>query len=189
MREFEKMYVLGGEGSGPGSTIAATELYRTFLENFFQEQNIKCVLDYGCGDWQFSSHINWGNVMYYGCDEVDFLIERLKHKFESDKRKFFVASTDSLMIPEGVDLILIKDVVQHLAYEEIHRLIRKFKKAKHVLWTNDTTDKNTDIERGDWRHINLELPPFELIGKNVLSFNQPRSDNRKVTFWTQSVGD
>lgn len=49
--------------SGPGSTPNTTFEYRLFLEYVIKDLKIKTVLDYGCGDWQFSSLIDWNSLI------------------------------------------------------------------------------------------------------------------------------
>ena len=73
---YEKELWGRGKGSGAGSRPKFNVPYITFLENFLRDNNIKSVIDFGCGDWQFSQYIDWGNVNYLGLDVVDFVIER-----------------------------------------------------------------------------------------------------------------
>ena len=84
MRNYKKVFtemydkeIWGiGRGSGLGSSSKYCRLYIAFLEKFLKENNIKKVLDFGCGDWQFSQHINWGNINYVGLDIVDLVIKK-----------------------------------------------------------------------------------------------------------------
>jgi len=38
--------------------------YRTSLEDFIRANGVRSVLDYGCGDWQFSRLIDWQQAFY-----------------------------------------------------------------------------------------------------------------------------
>ncbi|HAQ05822.1 TPA: SAM-dependent methyltransferase, partial [Candidatus Azambacteria bacterium] len=49
---YTKRFWFGGSGSG--SLVENTVSYRNFLETFISDNEIKTVLDFGCGDWQFS---------------------------------------------------------------------------------------------------------------------------------------
>src|SRR5688572_33507790 len=56
---------LAGRGtSGTGSTLAITQEYRAYIENFIETHGVTSVVDAGCGDWGFSSTIEWGNANY-----------------------------------------------------------------------------------------------------------------------------
>src|SRR5438128_1109243 len=75
---FSALYDRGewGEGKNPGSTLESTTEYRSFLEQFIVEHGIRSVVDAGCGDWAFSSAIDWKGVRYLGLDIVSSVIER-----------------------------------------------------------------------------------------------------------------
>jgi hypothetical protein len=67
---FEYIYAanIWGHGSGGGSSPINTRGYRRFLQNFLRKNNIKSVVDLGCGDWQFSHLIDWKGIRYSGFD-------------------------------------------------------------------------------------------------------------------------
>ncbi|MBI4414995.1 MAG: SAM-dependent methyltransferase, partial [Candidatus Kerfeldbacteria bacterium] len=52
---FEKIYKdkVWYKGSGSGSLPENTTTYRDFLQKYIKQNNIKSILDLGCGDWQF----------------------------------------------------------------------------------------------------------------------------------------
>jgi len=53
-----------GRGSGVGSQPENNGEYMLFLSNFIRNNGIRTVVDFGCGDWQFSKFINWGTAAY-----------------------------------------------------------------------------------------------------------------------------
>ena len=71
------------KGSGEGSRPKFNQEYIPFLEDFLKTNNIKSVIDFGCGDWQFSRYIDWGDkpfstmpkIDYLGLDVVDSVID------------------------------------------------------------------------------------------------------------------
>ena len=79
-----------GEGSGGGSSIESTVLYREYLQKFLKEKNISSVIDYGCGDWQSSHLINFDGIEYLGIDCVDSVIDNNTIKYSKDNIKFKV---------------------------------------------------------------------------------------------------
>src|SRR5258708_3166902 len=64
-----------GGGSGSGSTPSVTAPYRDFLTSFLRENNIRSVVDLGCGDWQFSRLIDWSGIDYLGVDVSGVVLE------------------------------------------------------------------------------------------------------------------
>ena len=113
---YEKELWGQGKGSGAGSRPKFNAPYITFLENFLRDNNIESVIDFGCGDWQFSRYVDWGSVDYLGLDIVDTVIENNKKQFWWES---FVSDTDVFKYLEGREFIIIKDVIMHWPNEEI----------------------------------------------------------------------
>jgi SAM-dependent methyltransferase len=82
-RHYESSDSQWGGHSGDGSLPYWTIEYRTFLERFLHMNNIRSVVDIGCGDWQFSRFINWGNIRYVGLDVVPSVVDANQKIFGS----------------------------------------------------------------------------------------------------------
>jgi 2-polyprenyl-3-methyl-5-hydroxy-6-metoxy-1,4-benzoquinol methylase len=123
-------------GSGGGSTPSATVSYRYYVENFIKDKNIKTVVDFGCGDWQFSKEMNWDNIEYAGYDCVKGIIDCNTENYSKQNIKFnFIENLDDFFI-KG-DLLLIKDVFQHWDNDEVVYFLTNIKSNfKFVLITN-----------------------------------------------------
>jgi SAM-dependent methyltransferase len=126
---YEKELWGKGRGSGTGSSLRTTKKYIPFLEEFLKDNNIKSVIDYGCGDWQFSQHINWGDIDYLGLDIVDFVIENNKKQFPNYS---FISDTDVFKYLDGRELIIIKDVIMHWPDKEIETFLDKL--TTYNIW-------------------------------------------------------
>src|SRR5262245_52014706 len=113
-----------GRGSGEGSLPEHTSGYRTFLERFLREQQVRSVVDYGCGDWQFSRLIDWSGIDYLGLDLVDTLIEHHRAAYGARNVRFEALDGVPAELPDA-DLIILKDVLQHWS----HRTIESFMPA------------------------------------------------------------
>ena len=95
---FNRIYAEGvwgkdatGTGtSGSGSTLEITREYRAYVEYFIKKHAVKSVVDAGCGDWTFSSAMDWGDASYLGVDIAADVIEAVRKKHEKDKIKFEV---------------------------------------------------------------------------------------------------
>lgn len=170
---FNQIYATGkwgkdstGRGtSGSGSTMEITQEYRAYLEDFIKKQAVKSVVDAGCGDWTFSKVIDWGDASYLGIDIASDVIDTVRKNYEKGKIKFQVGDITEDLPP--ADLLISKDVLQHLSNDLIHKFIKnnlRKRKYKWVILTNDRGGKNRDISSGGLRGIDLSLPPFEVRG-------------------------
>jgi len=170
---FNRIYAEGtwgkdvaGKGtSGTGSTLAITREYRAYVEDFIKTHNVKSVVDAGCGDWTFSSAIDWNGASYLGVDIASDVIATVRARHEKENIKFRVGDiTDEL---PAADLLISKDVLQHLSNKLVHNFIRNNLgkgKYKWVILTNDRGTQNSDIESGGYRAIDLARPPFDVRG-------------------------
>jgi 2-polyprenyl-3-methyl-5-hydroxy-6-metoxy-1,4-benzoquinol methylase len=175
-----------GEGfSGSGSNVENCSLYSKFIEDFIQQNNIESVLDVGCGDWTFSQYMNWGAARYTGIDIVRSVIEKNQIKFSKPKINFFHWDDNFTDLPEA-DLMICKDVLQHLPIESIQLLLKQVGKYKYCLITNDinTYGTNQPIKAGDYRDIDLKQAPFHIKGTKILTF--PSGLVTKQIFYIQN---
>jgi SAM-dependent methyltransferase len=170
---FNRIYAEGtwgkdaaGKGiSGSGSTLAITRQYRAYVEDFIKTHGVKSVVDAGCGDWNFSSAMDWGGASYLGIDIASDVIAAVRRKHEKGTIRFQVGDiTDEL---PAADLLISKDVLQHLSNPLVQKFIRNnLRKGKYkwVILTNDRGTRNADIENGGYRAIDLAAAPFEVTG-------------------------
>lgn len=185
---FEKIYAtnLWQYGSGEGSLPIHTKGYVRFIERFIRSRAITSVVDVGCGDWQFSRSIDWHGANYRGFDVVRPVIEANVAKYANDSISFHLAPEEFADLPEA-DLLIAKDVLQHWSHQTIQTFLRVLPKYKYALITNsidvpprrfwrpDPREKNRDIEDGDYRRLDLRLPPYNLPGSAVYSFTAHRT--------------
>jgi SAM-dependent methyltransferase len=165
----------GKGNSGTGSTIDSTIVYTTYLQRFMKEHGIKSVIDAGCGDWEFSSTIDWTGIDYKGYDIVASVIADDTKKYGTPTIQFFVGNILDPKLP-AADLLVSKDVLQHLPNADVKVFLEQLPKYKHVLLTNGTdwrtlTADNVDIALGDYRVLDLTRPPFGIAGKKVLTYD------------------
>jgi SAM-dependent methyltransferase len=159
--------VTGKGTSGSGSTLEITREYRAYVEDFIKKHAVKSVVDAGCGDWTFSSAVNWGDASYLGVDIASDVIEAVRKKHEKGKIRFQVG--DITQDLPAADLLISKDVLQHLSNELVQRFIKNnLRKGKYrwVILTNDRggSSQNLDVQPGGYRTIDLAAPPFEVKG-------------------------
>lgn len=185
---FSQLYdqKIWGPGSGVGSLPEHTREYRTLLKQFMANNRTKSVVDLGCGDWQFSRHIDWSGVTYTGIDVVASLVEKNQREFGSSNIRF--QKFESLDKLPSADLLLCKDVLQHLPNRTVQAYLAAFKrKYKFCLITNDHEPvhlQNIDIPAAGWRTLRLELEPFCEPCGVVLAWTVPwgNATTRKLTY-------
>ncbi|NGX37448.1 MAG: Trans-aconitate 2-methyltransferase [Chlamydiae bacterium] len=165
-----------GEGtSGYGSSVQIAAPYMKFLQDFVKKHNIQSIVDVGCGDWEFSQYLDWNGAHYTGIDVVKSVIEKDLQKFASPTVTFHQADVVNKDLPPA-DLLICKDVLQHLTNDQIMQFAKQFSKFKHCLITNDIegayamTVKNGDIAQGQYRCIDLTLDPFNIKGAKAFTY-------------------
>jgi SAM-dependent methyltransferase len=177
-----------GKGSGSGSTEENTRQYRIWLEAFMRHNRICSVTDVGCGDWQFSQHIDWQGVRYIGVDVSSIVMENTQ-RYSRSGIEFKVLDATKTPLPEA-DLLIAKDVLQHWSNSDVQSFIPQLTLFRYALITNGhciTQDPrtNTDIPAGSWRPIDVSRPPFNLSGAYVAWFD---ADEPKHTFlWVNPI--
>jgi len=173
----ERIWGINNEGhgsSGIGSTVEATKEYRAFLQDFLHDFSITSAVDLGCGDWEFSQCIDWAGIDYTGIDIVKHIIEKNKKHFEGNTIRFAHANALTYNLPPA-DLLICKEVLQHLSNDDIKKICAQFKKYKYCLITNGIsyytgTSDNSDIFCGDYRDLDLTQPPFNIEGIRIFTF-------------------
>jgi len=192
---FDEIYRTNfwGYGSGEGSLEINTRAYRGYLGCFLRERGVRSIVDMGCGDWQFSQLVEWGNRDYRGYDVATSVIEKNRETHAKAGVSFHHYSGDPDELPSA-DLLIAKDVLQHVPNSTVAATLRNLPRYRFALLTNciapygDTV--NNDIEAGDFRYLDLTKKPFNLVATEVLRFNNYRHP-LKALFrrprWTKHV--
>jgi hypothetical protein len=152
--------------SGTGSSLKYTANLRKELPNLFRRYSIQRVFDAPCGDFNWMSHLLPSvNIEYIGADIVKPLIENLNDKYQSANVSFIhfdlVKET-----PPQVDLMICRDCLFHLSFQDTKSVLEKFIESKSTYLLT-TTHKNMgesfaniDISTGDFRCIDLFSEPY-----------------------------
>ncbi len=198
---FRNIYLRRGwfNGSGSGSLPENTEIYRKFLQDFIRKNNVKTILDLGCGDWQSTRLMNWDGLGYTGVDVVSQVVEDVKKRYAKENIDFIYADITEEELPPA-DLVIIKDVLQHWPNEIIQKFLSKLTPYSHVLVTNTVEIHesgsakqstptlravNRDITLGDGRPLDLAKAPFNVPCQELLRYPstkryQPIQDIKNV---------
>jgi SAM-dependent methyltransferase len=129
--------------SGPGSFPSVVGEWISTLKSYVEENSIKSVVDYGCGDFAIYKNFDWSNVDYLGIDISELALELARKNSEGRTTVKFLQQ-DSLTVPPA-DLLIVKDVFGHWSGRrstfdlgDLRHLITDFLKEnlhkfKHVL--------------------------------------------------------
>lgn len=172
----------GGEDdffSGFGShDLEIIEPYISLLIDFICNNSVSSICDIGCGDFHIMNLVLGAleekqvKYRYIGVDVVNELIARNKNLFENDWRKFINIdiTSDNVILPQA-DLVIIRQVLQHMDNNSIIRVIKKIRKYKYALITEhiydgETVKYNLDKPTNMYTRVEklsgvfLERPPF-----------------------------
>jgi hypothetical protein len=146
--------------SGVGSELTQTKTLIQELPLLFKKYNIQSVLDIPCGDFNWMQHVDLTNIKYIGADIVDPLIEQNRINYPDIIFENLDLTKSKL---PTVDLIITRDAFVHLSFNDIVLALENIinSGSKYLLTTSFTgLVENRNITTGDWRPLNLLVPPF-----------------------------
>jgi glycosyltransferase involved in cell wall biosynthesis len=162
--------------SGHGSDLSRTAIIRRELPSLVERWNVKSFLDAPCGDFNWMKTVYLPVDKYVGLDIVPDIIATNTELYGSDQREFVTGDIVRDELPK-VDMILCRDCLNHLPLEDGVKAIQNFRASGTKFLAATTffkTKENLDraawsfggakdtFKIGDWRPLNLELPPFNL---------------------------
>ena len=183
--------------SGTGSTLENTKNIRRGLSRLINKYNIKEFLDIPCGDfyWMKTFLSENPNLIYIGGDIVGSLIENLNNKNNSGNISFIEIDLVKDKLPSS-DLLFCRDCFMHFSNEDIIKSLKNFLNSniKYIAISNfvKTNIVNENIDTGEYREVNLFLPPFNLTENNLLNLDdinieesKKKQDARKISVWSK----
>ena len=146
--------------SGPGSALEQTAELRRSLPELCERLKIGTLLDLPCGDGHWMAGITLPGTRYIGADLLPEVVARASAL--SPDREFLELDLTASDLPRA-DLLLCRDCMVHLSFAANDRAIANVRRSgiTYLLATTFPDEPfNRDIVTGDWRPLNLELPPF-----------------------------
>ena len=175
--------------SGAGSTLANTAELRASLPDFLRAHGVQTFLDAPCGDlnWIKTTELPEGMV-YIGADIVPSLIADLERTQAHPNRKFMVLDLVEDDYP-AADMLMCRDCLLHLSHQDVFGMLRNYVKSgiPGLLTTYmPNVSKNTDIETGQYRPLNLTEAPYNLPAPQeyLTDYTPPRRE-KYLGFWTR----
>lgn len=151
---------LSGHGAGPDQTAELSAALPAMLRRLRAD----VLLDLPCGDYSWMRHVDLPVARYIGADLLPDLVDPLAAACTDARRRFLVLDLTRDPLPPA-DVILCRDCLVHLSFEDIHRALRNLARSR-IRYLLTTTfpgcQVNEDIVTGDWRPLDLARAPFGL---------------------------
>jgi len=155
--------------SGSGSDINYNkENYIPFLKKFITDNNIKNIVDLGCGDFRCGKLIYDDlDIIYTGYDAYKKVVDYNSKQHLLPKYSFkhldFCNNKESII--DG-DMCILKDVIQHWSLDNIYKFLDylvECKKFKYIWICNccDQKQHDIDINNGGWRELSCDYLPLK----------------------------
>jgi hypothetical protein len=158
-----------GGSSGDGSSVDCNKhSYVPLLRRIITDNNIRNIVDLGCGDFRCGKLIYDDlDVSYTGYDAYKKIIEYNRKQCVPPKYSFvhldFYNNKENII---NGDMCILKDVIQHWSLDNIYSFLDYLvynKKFKYILICNccNQTQDNTDIANGDFRPLSCDYLPLK----------------------------
>lgn len=167
--EFTRIYREGQWGlkSGIGSTLENSVDYVLAVRAFMVRHHIRSIVDCGCGYLQLTKHFDLSGIKYTGIDVVEQVINEVKEEFP--RYTLFCGDFMDMDLPEA-DLLICKDVLQHLPNSIVATFLRKTTHYKYRLITNDIGNnifRDPYVTRDQYCGLNIREHPFHVKGDEL----------------------
>ena len=147
---------------GMESEHARNKRFSTLITDLIKLNDVKSVVEFGCGWWKYMVDVDLAGVQYDGFDIVDSVIADNRQKHAKDNVRFHTVR-DGVRMPKA-DMLISKDVLQHLPTADVQYYLSLFRtNFRFLLIGNDCIpddNLNGDTKRGGYRALRLERPPF-----------------------------
>lgn len=170
----------GGFFSGDGSLPENTKAYEDVVIRLIEDQGVASILDIGCGDFSVAERIlskQGAKVRYLGVDIVPELVEHLRREHGGENIQFDLLDAVTDPLPKA-DLVIVKEVLQHLPNKDVRRVTEKLLAFPYALVTNTQARNpisfNEDLPAGPETRVQrgsglwLDKAPFHFPFKEVL---------------------
>jgi len=189
--KFTKAYLENGfqgriSKSGTGSDLENVKYLIPKLIKFFNENDIKTLIDAPCGDMNWMPEVlKHTNIKEYkGYDIVEKIIEDNKKKYP----QYYFEQKDIVInsnLGRG-DVLFCRDCLVHLSFKDAKQFIRNFfySNITYLLTTTFTNNDRQNIDFTDklnWYPINLENKPFYLPKPRLIINEEYMGNNKEFT--------
>lgn len=163
-----RRWAVGQSVSGPGSDRDSGQVIHTLevLTRVCRDHDVRSVADIPCGDfnWMDGFLSARPNIPYIGYDIVPALIEQ--NRVNHPEHRFEVLDI-TCQTPPAVDLIVCKDLVNHLFERDVWAALANMAASgsRLILITSNAGETNEELDLltpGSSRPLNLSAAPYNL---------------------------
>lgn len=171
--------------SGHGSELANTVSVRGCLGKWFQQYNIKKVVDIPCGDANWQAAIpGFEAVEYHGFDISQKAVDVAKKKNGDHANMQFGQFDLTSDVPPKADLIIVRDVLMHLTLDQGVQALKNAK-ASGTKWLGVTTWPDADNSQqnfvpGSFFYNNVQKTPYGFGQAKETCKNNDRKTEDKI---------
>jgi SAM-dependent methyltransferase len=148
-----KMWKQSTSLSGPGSSGVWALEFRRVVAGFVEARSIRSILDVGCGDFMVGSQLAPLVQSMVAMDVSNFIIEQNKTAYSSLTNVTFAAGDICECNIPAVDLVLVRQVLQHLTNAQIEKALTNIENsgaryaiiAEHIMRPQIMLAPNLDI--------------------------------------------
>jgi len=177
--------------SGEGSEGKFAEYKKNLIESIIAKYNIKSIIDFGCGDFNWMSKVR-GMERYLGIDIVQNLINNHNEKYKNGNRKFLYGNTANPkfhldFIKENninYDMGILFDILGHQLWNELeHTLDFVLNKLnlKYILATSQVAYNQNYWKEKQSRNESIDLTIHPAMVKRGFEIVE-RFDNELILF-------
>lgn len=145
------------------------------IQATIRKHGITTVTEFGCGFWNYARRVDWTGITYNGYDVFSDPIEVNRNADGAPNIRFHQLSDESQLEP--ADLLICKDVLQHLPTEDVLHYLARFKElfsCMLILNSRSPEDNlNGQIAHGEHRSLRLDLPPFNETVEVIDEWDNP----------------
>jgi hypothetical protein len=167
-RRNQRFY--SGGGTDPGNDRDGQ--YVKLIQEMIRRPDVNRVVEIGCGDWEVSGRVDWSGVEYLGFDVVPELLEHNRELWGAPNIQFIYDDP----IGNGrvqADLLIMKDVIQHLPPDHSCNFIRSIPdNFTYNVITNDIGPANDRIDFGGYCPNSWSADPFNMSHELLLQWQQ-----------------
>jgi len=173
--------------SGVGSSLEVVGPYIESVRGVLAGRPRPAVVEIGCGDFGVGSRLTDLAGRYTACDAVPELIERNRRLFMGDNLRFVTVDAVTDPLPPG-DLVIVRQVFQHLRNDQIQRIVKKL--AQYRTWiicehlpSEKDFVPNVDILSGAGNRLAMKSGvilterPFSIRPRSVQVLNEAKADS------------
>ena len=175
-----------GSGShNPNIIKPYLEVIISFLNSF---QYPITVLDLGCGDFNVGRQLLAFSKKYIAVDIAENVINYNKAKYAHNNLEFQCLDISKDDLPKA-DVVILRQVLQHVSNKEVHSVLNKLKEYKYVILTEHLPNQdfvpNIDIISGQGIRIKKQSglliteEPFNFKYRKQLELQSTILDNNK----------